>query len=518
MSTPPCENTPLLVDAAHQHDNATEHSIANKEETPLPHDQMALICFARVIDPMIAFALDPYLNAQIESLGVAEENLGFYSGLIVSTRQCLEVRLCSRTGSQEALLCIVKVISLIPWTSAAERFARRPIVIISLLGNSAGSFGFGLSQSIPQLIYFRCLTGFFAGTEPCLRVLLTEHTDETNRARAYGYFANTNNVGVLLGPLLGGVLADPVARYPKLFGGSSFLAKYPYSLPMLVMACLAILAAATTAAYVQENPISPLNDLGPASSDDSSSNTVVPPSPPSGWSVVMHKEVVIVIAVYVSTFAVAFGYTQGQYLARLRFLSSSTDELTFAVNPLFFYTNTRLGGFGFSPLQISIWMAVAGVSQTLWMFFPFPAIQKRIGTAGTLRLCAIITPIVYATGPLLQPLRRTDAVAARIVFYAGLAALQTVGMSVAMSYEAVSLAVNDVSPDSAALSKITSVAMTLNTSVQAIAFWGSNALYAFSVGHRILGGQLAWVVLVTMAVGVAGFVWTALPKRIVPFK
>lgn len=152
------------------------------------------------------------------------------------------------------------------------------------------------------------------------------------------------------------------------------------------------------------------------------------------------------------------------------------------------------------------------------MFFPFPALQKRIGTAGILRLCAVITPIVYATGPIIQPLLRTNALAAHIAFYTILSFLQTAGMIVAMSYEAVSLAVNDVSPDSAALSKITSVAMTLCTSVQAVTPWASTSLYAVGVGHHILGGQLAWVVLVSLAVGVAGVVWIGLPRKIVHFK
>lgn len=49
-------------------------------------------------------------------------------------------------------------------------------------------------------------------------------------------------IGVIIGPLLGGFLADPAQSYPSLFGSTAFFIAFPYALPNLVSA--AILASA----------------------------------------------------------------------------------------------------------------------------------------------------------------------------------------------------------------------------------------------------------------------------------
>ena len=44
------------------------------------------------------------------------------------------------------------------------------------------------------------------------------------------------NIGSIIGPLLGGVLADPASNYPDIFGEVQWMIKYPYALPNLVSA------------------------------------------------------------------------------------------------------------------------------------------------------------------------------------------------------------------------------------------------------------------------------------------
>lgn len=44
------------------------------------------------------------------------------------------------------------------------------------------------------------------------------------------------NIGVIIGPMLGGFTSDPVSNYPSLFGGIRWLEKFPYSPPNLLSA------------------------------------------------------------------------------------------------------------------------------------------------------------------------------------------------------------------------------------------------------------------------------------------
>ncbi len=61
----------------------------------------------------------------------------------------------------------------------------------------------------------------------------------------------TFNIAVILGPTLGGLLADPVNTYPSLFGSKSvfggedgvwWMKHWPYALPNLISACFLISA------------------------------------------------------------------------------------------------------------------------------------------------------------------------------------------------------------------------------------------------------------------------------------
>jgi len=46
----------------------------------------------------------------------------------------------------------------------------------------------------------------------------------------------TFNIGVIIGPILGGLMADPANSYPTLFGNVAWLRKYPYAAPNLLSA------------------------------------------------------------------------------------------------------------------------------------------------------------------------------------------------------------------------------------------------------------------------------------------
>ncbi len=53
----------------------------------------------------------------------------------------------------------------------------------------------------------------------------------------------TFNIGVIIGPLLGGLLADPVGSYPEVFKGVWWLERWPYALPNVVNAVFLTLSA-----------------------------------------------------------------------------------------------------------------------------------------------------------------------------------------------------------------------------------------------------------------------------------
>jgi MFS family permease len=46
----------------------------------------------------------------------------------------------------------------------------------------------------------------------------------------------TYNIGVIIGPILGGILSDPAGTYPNLFGHVEFFRRFPYAAPNILSA------------------------------------------------------------------------------------------------------------------------------------------------------------------------------------------------------------------------------------------------------------------------------------------
>jgi len=85
------ESTPLLVaseagpTATSNGEALTETSRGEEDDTPLPKMQIALLCYARVVEPIAFFSIFPFIGKMLKETGGLEEaDVGFYAGLIVS--------------------------------------------------------------------------------------------------------------------------------------------------------------------------------------------------------------------------------------------------------------------------------------------------------------------------------------------------------------------------------------------------------------------------------------------------
>jgi hypothetical protein len=102
-----------------------------------------------------------------------------------------------------------------------------------------------------------------------------------------------------------------------------------------------------------------------------------------------------------------------------------------AVNPVFLYTPVRLGGIGFTPELIAIFVALAGASQAVWLLLVFPRLHKRIGAQGVLYYCACVWPLFFGSSVVFNILLRHHLKAA---FWATAPLTLVLGSGVAMAF------------------------------------------------------------------------------------
>ncbi|KIW20804.1 hypothetical protein PV08_01382 [Exophiala spinifera] len=461
------ETTALLAapSTASPTTDQTENGTANNknvdEDKPLPKDQIFFLCLARVVEPIAFFSIFPFINQMIRDTGVAEQDVGFYSGLI------------------ESLFSLTQMFCMIPWGWASDYFGRKPMLVLSLAGVSIATALFGFAETIWAMILIRCFGGLFAGTVVTIRTMISENSTAKTQARAFSFFAFSGNLGIFLGPSIGGALAKPAALFPSIFGHIQFFHDFPYALPTIVTGVIGVIATVTSGIFLKETLV-----RKPKSSSDISTKM-------STLELLRARNVPMTLYIYAHVMVLAFSYT--------------------AIVPVFFFTPVHLGGFGFSPLQISIFMTLGGLSQSLYLLIVFPWLQARIGTAGVMRLCAHAYPCFFAFLPVCNVFLRRGMTA---VFWAVAPVALMLGSGVAMSFTAIQLVLNDVSPSPAVLGTLNAVSLTLVSGIRAFSPALFSSLFAASVGSGILGGHLIWILMVVLAAGFAVVShWTPEPGK-----
>ena len=166
-----------------------------------------------------------------------------------------------------------------------------------------------------------------------------------------------------------------------------------------------------------------------------------------------------------------------------------------AVFPVFWFTSISKGGYGFSPLQISLLLGLGGISQAFWLLFIFPPMQRRYGTGGVLRFSGWIFPLGNICNPLLQFMLRKDITTP---FWILLPTTTIIGTSAAMAFTCVQLCVNDISPSAASSGTMNGLALSLVAGIRAVAPAMFASLFATSVKTQILDGYLIWLVMLSL--------------------
>jgi DHA1 family tetracycline resistance protein-like MFS transporter len=132
-----------------------------------------------LILPVIPFLVGQY---------VPPEQVGLYVGLIVSV-----FALCA--------FCAAPVLGAL-----SDRYGRRPILMLSLLGSAIGYFIFGLGGALWILFAGRIIDGLTAGNVSTIYAYVADTFAPVERGRIYGLLGAVGGLGFMLGPVAGGLL------------------------------------------------------------------------------------------------------------------------------------------------------------------------------------------------------------------------------------------------------------------------------------------------------------------------
>ena len=118
------------------------------------------------------------------------------------------------------------------WGRLSDRRGRKPVIMICLAGAALSYVLLGLATELWMVFAARAFAGVMAGNFGVASAMMADITSPENRARGMGLIGAAFGLGMVLGPLLGGLLAGDSGSFtlPCIFAG--------------LMSVLAIIAAA----------------------------------------------------------------------------------------------------------------------------------------------------------------------------------------------------------------------------------------------------------------------------------
>ncbi|PHZ10410.1 MFS general substrate transporter [Rhizopus microsporus ATCC 52813] len=326
--------------------------------TPLPKLQLFIISIILFSEPLTSTILFPFIYFMLKDFHLSddEKEIGAYAGWITS------------------IFFVAQFCTAISWGKVSDRYGRRPVLLIGMLGNAISVCMFGLSKNIWWAIGSRAFCGAMNGNSGVARSMVSEITDHTNRAAAFSLFGLCWGIG-MIGPALGGFLNHPVDHFPSLFGSNAFLKEYPYSLPCFVSATGSLIGFMITYMCLKEsNPmvLKKQQDGEQVSLLNSNDTLAAEASPKPGIGQISKASLHVIFA-----------------YALFAFYSLMFDE----VLPLYFTAPSSAEGLGLSSAEFAKMLTTMGILQLVVQFKIYPGLTRRFDV---LKLCRFFFSICVA--------------------------------------------------------------------------------------------------------------------------
>ncbi|KAI0144219.1 MFS general substrate transporter [Hypoxylon sp. NC0597] len=490
--------------------------------------QLVVITLARLSEPLVQTSLQSYMFYQLR---------WFDPSLPDST-------ISSQAGVLHASFTAAQFFTAMVWGRVADSTwaGRKTVILIGLLGTLLSCVGYGFSTSFYQALFFRCLGGATNGNVGVMRTMISEIVREKKyQSRAFLILPMTFNIGVIIGPVLGGVLSDPAGSYPDTFGKVEFLRKFPYATPNLVSAGFLTMALLLCWLFLEEThdalqdkrdfgiilgqklttlfttifrrrrtsvAYTPLHSRATSISTDLEMSPVTPrdssedvPATKKHTTKRRYKNRLPfrriftpnVTFTFVAHFFLAFHVGTFNslwfvFLSTPVYNPSDPDPPGFTPKLPFRFT----GGLGLPPRSVGMAMAILGIIGITMQLFLYPRLSSRFGTVRSYRTCLFLFPIAYTLIPFLSVVPSTTAPPSQKtgawiwMAIAGVLFIQVTGRTFALPGQ--TILVNNCTPHPSVLGTVHGLGQSVSSFARTVGPVLCGWLYGLGLSHGLVGG------------------------------
>ncbi|KAF0897898.1 hypothetical protein E2562_001609 [Oryza meyeriana var. granulata] len=342
----------------------------NEEREGVPYTELFLIWLVTVSSTLPIQYLFPFLYFMIRDLHIAkeEEDIGFYAGFV------------------GASYMFGRTLSSVIWGMVADKYGRKPVIVITLISIIIFNTLFGLSSSYWMALTSRGLLGLMCGILGPIKAYATEVCRKEHSHLALSLVSSSRGIGLIVGPAIGGYLAQPADKYPSMFSEKSIFGRLPYFLPCLCISLLAIIALIAsfwlpetlhkhTENMVLKDSIAVEECLSGPTADENSGGCL---------NLFTNWPLMSAITVYC--------------------IFSLQDVAYAEVFSLWAVSDRKYGGLSFSSQDVGSVLAFSGLFLLIYQILVYPSVAKSVEPITLVRIVAILTIPLLSSYPFMAGL------------------------------------------------------------------------------------------------------------------
>ncbi|KAI5077227.1 hypothetical protein GOP47_0007051 [Adiantum capillus-veneris] len=190
-----------------------------------PKKEFALIAFMVLCNALPISSIFPFIYFMVRDFGIAKADtqIATYAGYIGSS------------------LMVGRFLSSTLWGILADRYGRKPTIIVGTASIFVFNTIFGFSTNFWIALASRFSLGLVNGMLGPVRAYASEICTEEYQALGLSLVGTMWGLGLVIGPAIGGYLAQPSDKYPSLFSSGSLFDRFPYALPCLCISAISFL-------------------------------------------------------------------------------------------------------------------------------------------------------------------------------------------------------------------------------------------------------------------------------------
>ncbi|GMN59282.1 hypothetical protein TIFTF001_028356 [Ficus carica] len=306
-----------------------------------------------------------------------EEDVAYYAGYVGSSYM------------------LGRALTSVLWGIIADRFGRKPVIIIGTVTVVIFNTLFGLSVNYWMAIATRFLLGALNGLLGPIKAYSIEIFREEYQSLGMSTISTAWGIGLIIGPAIGGFFAQPAEKYPSIFSKNSFFGRFPYFLPCFCISVIAAVSMVVTLSLPEtlhkphgkeRSCFDSFDSLEtahfPTDANESTEKTEGDPKPKK--SLFKNWPLMSSIIVYCLFSLQDMAYTEIFSL--------------WAVSP------QKFGGLGYTTETVGEILAISGFSLLVFQLFLYSYVEKIVGPIIICRISGFLSIPLLTSYPFLASL------------------------------------------------------------------------------------------------------------------